>query len=79
MSKHCFHWGKSRHLHGQPGQPYLRAGDGDPLQAILAHQVLKGQLQLDLCLACVQPRRRPIVYGNLERRRQGWGGASVCV
>lgn len=27
---------------------YLLAGDGDPLEAVLAHQVLEGQLQLDL-------------------------------
>lgn len=27
---------------------YLLAGDGDPLEAVLAHQVLEGQLQFDL-------------------------------
>ena len=27
---------------------YLLTGDGDPLEAVLAHQILKGQLQLHL-------------------------------
>lgn len=34
---------------------YLGAGDGDPLQPVLAHQVLEGQLQLHLGL----PRAAP--------------------
>lgn len=37
-------------------QPYLRAGDGDPLQPVLAHQILKSQLQLHLRLARAAPR-----------------------
>lgn len=27
---------------------YLLTGDGHPLEAVFAHQILKGQLQLDL-------------------------------
>lgn len=27
---------------------YLLTGDGDPLEAVLAHQILEGQLQFDL-------------------------------
>lgn len=33
-----------------PSSSYLVAGDGDPLEAVLAHQVLKGELEFDFKL-----------------------------
>lgn len=42
-----------KHLHLDPPlsvASYLLTGDGDPLEAVLAHQILKSQLELHLTL-----------------------------
>lgn len=43
----------------------LLTGDGDPLQAVLAHQILEGQLQLDLAFGRAAGIGRAVGYGDL--------------
>lgn len=47
-------------------RPYLWTGDGDPLQPVLAHEILKSQLQLHLGLPRAAPR------GTVAHRHLQW-------
>lgn len=44
---------------------YLLAGDGDPLEAVLAHQVLKGQLQFHIALGRAGGVAGAVGHGDL--------------
>lgn len=44
---------------------YLLAGDGDPLEAVLAHQVLEGQLQFHIALGRAGGVAGAVGHGDL--------------
>lgn len=49
---------------------YLLAGDGDPLETVLAHQVLEGQLQFDLAFGRAGGIAGAVGDGDLLRERK---------
>lgn len=49
---------------------YLLAGDGDPLEAVLAHQVLEGQLQFDLAFGRAGGIAGAVGDGDLLQERK---------
>lgn len=57
---------------------HLLTGDGDPLEAIFAHQILEGQLQFDLALGWATGIGGAVGYRDLlsslrEGRESGFG------
>lgn len=48
---------------------YLLTGDGDPLEAVLAHQILKGQLQFDLAFGRAAGIGGAVGYRDLLQSR----------
>lgn len=49
---------------------YLLAGDGDPLEAVLAHQVLEGQLQFDFAFGRAGGIAGAVGDGDLLQERK---------
>lgn len=60
---------------------YLWTGDGDPLKAVFAHQILEGQLQFDLTFGRAAGIGCAVGYRDLLQceGERWWGGGVIMV
>lgn len=57
---------------------YLLTGDGDPLEAVFAHQILEGQLQFDLAFGRAAGIGGAIGYRDLLQSRTERARVIIC-